>query len=113
MTIALRPTRLTAGYLRYLQLVILIATAATGCNKQVSNSSENKGDPPKKSSGNGWESDVGSLPKWTAKDSLLAELDEEVVFGGYAMRPPILFESAGYGLNLVPQMSQISTFVWL
>jgi hypothetical protein len=89
----------------------MIAIAAAGCNKQDSKSSENKGDTPKKSSGNGWESDVGSLPKWTAKDSLLAELDEEVVFGGYAMRPPKRFQLSTHSDKFGPN-AKLATYGW-
>ena len=111
MTITLRSTRLTPAYLRYLQLVIMFATAAAGCHKQVSNSSETKGDLPKKSTGDGWESDVASLPKWTAKDSLLPELDEEVVFGGYAMHPPKGFQLSTHSDKFGPN-AKLATYGW-
>jgi hypothetical protein len=89
----------------------MIATAAAGCSAQVSNPSENKADPPKKASGEGWGTDAESLPKWTAKDSLLAELDEEVVFGGYAMRPPKGFQLSTHSDKLGPN-AKLGTYGW-
>jgi hypothetical protein len=88
-----------------------MATAAPGCSSQSTSPTKSYDEPAKKSNGSAWDIDVTSLPKWTPKESALKELEDEVVFGGYAIRPPNGYMLSSHSDKLGPDV-KLGTYGW-